>query len=102
MQAPIPKWRHMQADRRGTEECSAPSTAQRCNTARVHNPTQDMGKAAVSHCTNVIDEELTVGQRLQVQWEWGTVTAVWERYNLTQGDFNHPESAVNRTKHAEV
>lgn len=66
MQAPIPKWRHIQADFRGTQECSALTTAQRCDIAREHNPTWHVGKAAVSHCTDVIYEEQTVGQRLQV------------------------------------
>lgn len=67
MQAPIPKWGHMQADFGGTEECSALTIAQRCDTAGVHNSTWHVGKAAVSHCTDVIYEELIVGQRLQVQ-----------------------------------
>lgn len=102
MQAPMPKWRHVQADFRGTEECSALTTAQRRVIVRIHNPTWHVGKVAVSHCTDVIYEELTVVPRLQVQWEWGTVTAAWEKYNLTQRDFNHPQSAVNSTKHAEV
>lgn len=88
MQAPKLKRRRMQADFRGTEEWSALTTAQRCDTARIHNSTWHVGKAAVSPCTDVIFEELRVGQRLQVQ----------ERF----WDFNHPESPLNSTKDAEV
>lgn len=54
---------HKQTDFRGTEARSALTAASRC----IGTPTWHGERAPMSHGTDVIYEEITVGQRLQVQ-----------------------------------
>lgn len=58
---------HTETDFSGTEAHSALTTARGCDTATVHTPTWHTGRAPTSHGADVIYEELTAGQRLQVR-----------------------------------
>lgn len=58
---------HTQSNLSSTEARSALTAAWGCDMARAPTPTWHMGRAPISHGADVIYEEITAGQQLQVR-----------------------------------